>query len=176
MMSSRGSGDEKPWHPPLGLQRHGLRWLFMPVIAFAIFAVGPSVLSPIAYIVGLVVHLSSLTGLPPRLPDPITLLLEPLILTLALWPFLWLYGETRDRLIEQPAEWRSLRLATIGATLAMGLPSAIFLVAVPGELMSPGPDAGEGIGILCFLFMFLLPPLGAIGWLIGRGIAWMLRY
>jgi hypothetical protein len=102
--------------------------MFMPLIAFAIFAFGPSVMAPIAFIVSLVVHLSPFGGLPPRLPDPITLLLEPPILTIALWPFLMLYGITRGKLIEQPEEWRSIRLATIGATIAMSLPGAALLV------------------------------------------------
>ena len=36
-------------------------------------------------------------------------------------------------------------------------------------------DAGQGTGILTFLFMFLLPLLGVRGWLTGRGIAGMLQ-
>jgi len=105
-----------------------------------------------------------------------TLLLEPLVLAIALWPFLALYSATRDRLIEQPAEWRSIRLAMIGATVAMSLPSAIFLVGVPQEITSTARDAGQGVGIGIFFFMVVLWIPGLIGWLIGRGIAWMLRY
>jgi len=160
-------------YPPLSLQRHGVQWVFMPLIAFAIFAFGPSVLAPIAYILSLLIHLSPYGGLPPRLPDPITLLLEPLILTMALWPFLLLYSATRGKLIEQPEAWRSLRLATIGATLAMSLPSAALLVGAPMDMVSPARDAGEGTGFLCLFFMVLLWIPGAVGWLIGRGIAWL---
>jgi hypothetical protein len=104
-----------------------------------------------------------------------TLLLEPLVLTIGLWPFLPLYSATRDKLIERPAEWRSIRLAMIGATLAMSLPSTVFLVGVPQEMMSSAPDTGQGVGILCFFFTMLLPILGVTGWLIGCGIARMLR-
>jgi hypothetical protein len=174
-MSTRVSGNgETPWHPPASLQRHGLRWTFLPLIAFAIFAVGPSVLTPIAYIVNLTVDLSPFVGPLQRAPNPIALLVEPFVLTIAFWPFLALYGATRNKLIAQPAEWRSIRLATMGATLAMSPPSTIFLVGVPQEMMSSAPDAGQGTGIACALFMVLLPLPGIIGWLAGRGIAWML--
>ena len=85
-MPTRVNGDrDTSWHPPSSLQRHGLQWMFMPLIAFAIFDFGPAVLAPIAYILSLLMHLSSLSGLPPRLPDPLTLLLQPPILMLALW-------------------------------------------------------------------------------------------
>ena len=175
-MPTRVNGDRgTSRYAPISLQRHGVQWVFMPLIAFAIFAFGPSVLAPIAYLVSLLVHLSAFGGPPPRLPDPITLLLEPPILTIALWPFLALYGTTRGKLIEQPEEWRSIRLATIGATLAMCLPGAVLLVAVPLDMVSPARDAGQGSGFLCLFFMVLLWIPGAIGWLIGRGIAWMLH-
>jgi hypothetical protein len=173
-MPTRVNGDrETSWHPPVSLQRHGLQWMFMPLIAFAIFDFGPSVLAPVAFILSLLIHLSPFGGLPPRLPDPITLLLEPPILMIALWPFLTLYRTTRAKLIEQPQEWRSIRLATIGATLAMSLPSAALLVGVPQDMVSPARDAGQGSGFLCLFFMVLLWIPGVIGWLIGRGIAWM---
>jgi hypothetical protein len=180
-MSSRvSSNGEAPWHPLASLQRHGLRWLFLPLIAFAIFAAGPSVLTVIAYILNFVVDLSPFFGPLRRLPTPMWLLLsvlvEPLVLTIALWPFLALYSAARNILIEQPGEWRSTRLATIGATVAMSLPSAMFLVAAPPEMLSSAPDAGQGMDILCFFFMVLLPIPGVSGWLIGRGIAWTLHY
>ena len=175
-MPTRVNGDrDTSWHPPSSLQRHGLQWMFMPLIAFAIFDFGPAVLAPIAYIQSLLVHLSSLSGLPPRLPDPLTLLLQPPILMLALWPFLVLYSTTRGKLIEQPEEWRSIRLATIAATFAMSLPSVALLVGAPQDLVSPARDAGQGTGFFCLFFMLLLWIPGVIGWLIGRGIAWMLH-
>jgi hypothetical protein len=147
--------------------------MFMPLIAFAIFDFGPTVLAPVAFLVSLLIHLSGFGGLPPRLPDPITLVLEPPLLMIALWPFLTLYRATRGRLIEQPGEWRSLRLATIGATFAMSLPSVVLFVGVLFAMMSPARDAGEGAGFLCLFFMLLLWIPGAVGWLIGRSIAWM---
>ena len=145
----------------------------MPLIAFATFAAGPSVIAPIAYILHLVVDLSPFVGR--RAPDPISLVLQPFILTIAFWPFLALYGATRDKLIAQPAQWKSIRLATIGAAVAMSLPSTMFLIGVPQEMMSSAPDAGQGSGILIFFFIILLPIPGVIGWLIGRGIARILR-
>jgi len=176
-MSNGISGQhDRPWHPPLGLQHHGLRWLFIPLIAFAVLAVGPSVLAPIFFILSSSVDLSALVGPVQRAPGLISILLEPLVLTFGLWPFLALYGVARDKLINQPAEWRSTRLATIASTIAMSLPSTVFLVGIPQEMMSTAPDAGQGTGILLFLFMLFLPIPGIIGWLIGRCIAWMLRY
>jgi hypothetical protein len=173
-MPARVNGDrETSWYPPLSLQRHGLQWMFMPLIAFATFDFGPSVLAPVAFIVSLLIHLSPFGGLPPRLPDPITLLLEPPILMIALWPFLTLYRTTRDTLIEQPGEWRSIRLATIGATIAMSLPSAALLVGALMDMVSPARDAGQGTGFLCLFFMVLLWIPGVIGWSIGHGIAWL---
>src|SRR5215471_5170257 len=127
MSSPASSNGEAPWHPPASLQRHGLRWLFLPLIAFAIFAVAPSVLALIASILNLVVDLSPFVGPRRRLPTPmwllLSVLLEPLVLTIALWPFLALYSATRSILIERPSEWRSIRLAMIGAAAAMTLPS-----------------------------------------------------
>ena len=61
-MPTRVNGDrDTSWHPPSSLQRHGLQWMFMPLIAFAIFDFGPVVLAPIVYILSLLVHLSSLS-------------------------------------------------------------------------------------------------------------------
>jgi hypothetical protein len=174
MFSRVNSNGDTPWHPPASLKRHGMRWLFLPLISFAIFATGPSLITPILYILHLIFDLSPYLGAVQGGPGPLSLLLEPLVLTIALWPFLALYGTARDRLIAQPATWQSIRLATIGATLAMSLPSTMFLVGVPPEMLSSARDAGQGTGILIFLFMFLLPILGGFGWLTGRGIAWML--
>ena len=126
-ISSRvNSNGETPWHPPASLQRHGMRWMFIPLIAFAIFAVGPSLIAAILYILHLIFDLSAYLGAVRGGPGPLSLLLEPLVLTIALWPFLALYGILRDRLIAQPATWKSIRLATIGATLAMSLPSTML--------------------------------------------------
>jgi hypothetical protein len=173
-MSTRASDHgEMPWHPPGSLQRHGLRWLYLPLIAFAIFTVGPSVLAPIGFILSLVVDLRAFIG--PHAPNPFALLLDPLVLAIAFWPFLALYGITRNKLIAEPAEWRSIRLATIGATIAMSLPSTIFLVGVPQEMTATSTGAGQGTGIACFLFMIFLPLPGIFGWLTGRGIAWVMR-
>jgi hypothetical protein len=171
-MPTRVNGD-RGTYAPISLQRHGVQWVFMPLIAFAIFALGPTVLTPIAYILSLLAHLSSFGNPTPRPPDPISLLLEPPILTIALWPFLALYGTARGMLIEQPEAWRSLRLATIGATLAMSPPGTLLLVAIPFDMVSPARDAGQGAGFLCLLMMVLLWIPGAIGWSIGRGIAWI---
>jgi hypothetical protein len=91
-------------------------------------------------------------------------------------PFLTLYRATRGKLIEQPDDWRCIRLATIAATLALNLPSMALLVLVPADLVSPARDAGQGSGFFCLFFMVLLWIPGAIGWMIGRVIAWMLRY
>jgi hypothetical protein len=41
-------------------------------------------------------------------------------------------------------------------------------------MMSSAPDAGQGTGILCVLFMVFLPIPAVVGWFIGRGIAWLL--
>ena len=175
-MPTRVNGDRDTWHPPSSLLRNGMQWVLMPLIAFAIFDFGPSVLAPIVYIVSLLVHLGSLSGPPPpRLPNPLSLLLEPPLLMLALWPFLVLYSTARGKLIERPEAWRSIRLATIAATVAMSLPSVALLVGAPQDLVSPARDAGQGTGFLCLFFMLLLWIPGVIGWLIGRGIAWMLH-
>ena len=173
-MPARVNGDrETPWHPPASLQRHGLQWIFLPLIAFAIFDFGPTALAPVAFISSLLIHLSPFGGLPPRLPDPITLLLQPPLLMIGLWPFLTLYRTAREKLIEQPGEWRSIRLATIGSTVAMSLPSLLLFVGALVDMVSPARDAGQGAGFFCLFFMLLLWIPGVIGWLIGRGIAWL---
>ena len=170
-MSDGMSGHvEAPWRPPGSLQRHGWRWLFAPLIAFLIFAVGPSVLAPILFILSFFIDLGRVRG-----PSPLAILLEPLVLTIGLWPFLWLYGYARDKLIAQPAEWRSIRLATVLSTVAMSLPSTLLLLDAPGEMISTAPDAGQGTGILVFLMLLLLWIPGMFGWLTGRSLAWLLR-
>jgi hypothetical protein len=152
------------------------RWTRIPLIAFAVFAVGPSVL-------GLILHGLYLAGAnfipfigllerPPRLD---AVLFDPLVLTVGLWPFLTLYGVTLDNLIQGRSTWRSVRMAMIVSVAAMSLPSAFLLVATSQEMMSSARDAGQGTGILCFIFMLFLPIPAVVGWFIGRGIAWM-RY
>jgi hypothetical protein len=177
-MSNGLSGQhDGSWHPPLALRRHGFRWLFAPLIAFAVFDVGPSVLAPILFILSFFVDLGALASRLDRAPGLIiALLVEPFVLTIGLWPFLALYSAARGILIERPAGWRSIRLATIASTIAMSLPSTVLLLDASGEMVSTARDAGQGTGILLFLFLLLLPILGIFGWGIGRGIAWVLRY
>jgi hypothetical protein len=73
---------------------------------------------------------------------------------LAFWPFLVLYSTARGKLIEQPEAWRSIRLATIAATVAMSLPSVALLVSVPLDLVSPARDAGQETGFFCLFCAF----------------------
>lgn len=160
---------ETPWRPPASLQRNGVRWMFAPLVAFLIFTVGPSVLAPILFILSLLVDLGRVHA-----PSPLAMLLGPLLLTIALWPFLWLYGYVRDELIAQPAEWKSIRLATIVSTVAMSVPSTLLSLAATSEMTSP-PGGGGGIGFVLIPFMLFLLIPGFFGWLIGRGIAWLLR-
>ncbi len=150
-------------------------WTRLPLIAFAVFAVGPSVL-------GLILHVLYLAGAnlgqfigplerPPRLG---AVLFDPLVLTVGLWPFLTLYGVTLDNLIRDRSTWRSVRMAMIVSVAAMSLPSTFLLLATFQEMMSSAPDAGQGTGILCVLFMVFLPIPALVGWFVGRSIAWML--
>jgi hypothetical protein len=53
--------------------------------------------------------------------------------------------------------------------------SAALARETVGAMMSSGRDAYQGWGIIVIFFLILLPLLGILGWLIGRGIAWMLR-
>jgi hypothetical protein len=66
-------------------------------------------------------------------------------------------------------------MAMIVSVAAMSLPSTFLLVATFQEMMSMAPDADQGTGILCVLFMVFLPIPALVGWFIGRGIAWMLH-
>jgi hypothetical protein len=147
-------------------------WLYIPLIAFLVFVFGPSVLAPIIFILSLIVDVPIL-GAVQRAPDLISMLVYPILLTLTCWPFLWLYGFARDALIEHPSCEKSLRLATIMSTVAMSVPCSLFLVGVPAEMVS-APVGGQGTGIAVLFFMILLPFPGILGWLTGRGIAWIL--
>ena len=100
------------------------------------------------------------------------MLIYPLLLGLTCWPFLWLYGFARDALIEDPSSEKSLRLATIMSVIAMSVPCSLFLVTAPAEMTSSA--VGQGTGIAVFFFIILLPFPGILGWLTGRGIAWIL--
>ena len=135
---------------------------------------GPSILAPIFFVLSFFVDVSSIVGPVQRAPDLFSILISPFFLGLTFWPFLWLYGFARDALIEDPSSENSVRLATIMSVIAMSVPCSLFLVAVPGEMMSSAPDAGQGTGIASFLFIIFLPLPGILGWLTGRGIAWIL--
>jgi len=151
-------------------------WLYIPLIAFLVFVFGPSVLAPIIFILSLILSLIvdvPILGAVQRAPDLISMLVYPILLTLTCWPFLWLYGFARDALIEHPSSEKSLRLATIMSTVAMSVPCSLFLVGVPAEMVS-APVGGQGTGIAVLFFMILLPFPGILGWLTGRGIAWIL--
>jgi hypothetical protein len=164
------------WPGRQSVPRNLRGWTRVPLIAFAVFAIGPSVLGLIVH----VLHLAGANFIPfigplessPRLG---AVFFDPLVLTVGLWPFLTLYGVTLDNLIQGRSTWRSVRMAMIVSVAAMSLPSAFLLVATFQEMMSSARDAGQGTGILCFLFMMFLPIPAVIGWFVGRGIAWM-RY
>jgi hypothetical protein len=139
-------------------------WLYIPLVAYLVLCIAPSILSPIFFVLSLFI-----IDVPvQRAPTPISLLVFPLFLGLIFWPFLWLYGYARDALIKHPSSEDSLRLATIMSVAAMSLPCSLLS-------LSASADGGQGTGILAFLFLIVLPFLGILGWLIGRGIAWMLR-
>jgi hypothetical protein len=74
-------------------------WLYIPLVAFLVFAVGPSVLAPILFVLSLLVDIP-IVGPVQRAPDLISILVYPLLLGLTCWPFLWLHGFARDALIE----------------------------------------------------------------------------
>jgi len=159
-------------HHDQPLQCH---WLYIPLVAYLVFAVGPSVVAPIFFILSLFVDISSIIGPVQQAPGIGSILLEPIFLGLIFWPFLWLYGCARDELIKDPSSEASIRLATIMSTIAMSLPCSLFLVATPAEMMSSARDAGQGTGIAGFLFLIFLPLPGILGWFTGRAIAWILR-
>jgi hypothetical protein len=150
-------------------------WLYIPLVAYLVFAVGPSVLAPIFFILSLFVDISSIIGPAQHAPGIGSILLDPIFLGLIFWPFLWLYGCARDELIKNPSSEASIRLATIMSAIAMSVPCSLFLIATPAEMMSSARDAGQGTGIAGFLFLIFLPLPGILGWFTGRGIAWMLR-
>jgi hypothetical protein len=156
---SRHPGTNEPlrWH-----------WLYIPLVAYLVLCIAPSILAPIVFLVSLFI-----IDVPVPVrggPNPISLLIFPFFLGLIFSPFLWLYGFARDAWIKDPSSEKSLRLATIMSVAAMSLPCSLL------SLMAAAADGGgQGAGILAFLFLFLLPLLGTLGWLTGRGIAWILR-
>ena len=163
------------WRPEGNARRNErLRWPYIPLIALAVFSVGPSVLAPIFFMLSSFFDVSAVIGPVQQPPGLLSILLYPFFLGMVLWPFLALYHFTREAFIKERPCLESVRLAMIVSVIAMSLPSSIFLVATPAEMMSSAPDAGQGIGIAGFLFMVLLPFPGILGWFIGRGIAWIL--
>jgi len=90
-MSQAHHGEPLRWH-----------WLYIPLVAYLVFAVGPSVLAPIFFILSLFVDISSIIGPAQHAPGIGSILLEPIFLGLIFWPFLWLYGCARDELIKDP--------------------------------------------------------------------------
>jgi hypothetical protein len=150
---SRADNDEPlQWH-----------WLYVPIVAYLVLSIAPSILAPIFFVVSLFIIDIPVKGG----PTPVSLVAIPLFLGLIFWPFLWLYRYARNALIEHPSSEKSLRPATIISTVAMSLPCSLLSLSAAG-------DGGQGTGILAFLFLIILPFLGILGWLIGRGIAWIL--
>jgi len=128
---SRADHDEPlRWH-----------WLYVPLVAFLVFTVGPSVLAPIFFILSLFVDISSIIGPTQQAPGIGSILLMPIFLGLIFWPFLWLYGCARDELIKDPSSENSIRLATILSAAAMSVPCSLFLIGTPAEMMSSARDA-----------------------------------
>jgi hypothetical protein len=150
------------------------RWLYIPLVAYLVFVVGPSVLAPIFFVLSLFVDISSIIGPAQQAPGIGSILLVPIFLALIFWPFLWLYSCAQDELIKDPSSENSIRLATIMSATAMSVPCSLFLVGTPAEMMSSAHDAGQGTGIAGFLFLIFLPLPGILGWFAGRGIAWIL--
>jgi|SRR5215831_16889961 len=148
-------------------------WPYIPLIVFAALCVGPSVLAPIFYMLSSTIDISGLVGRAERPPDLTALLFYPFFFFLPYWPFLALYNLTREALIKDPSSQKSIRLAMIVSTIAMALPSSLFLVGTPAEMMSSARDAGQGTGIAAAFYVIFLPFFGIVGWLIGRGIAWI---
>jgi len=62
----------------------------------------------------------------------------------------------------------------IVSVAVMSLPGTFLLVVTFQEMLSSAPDAGQGTGILCVLFMVFLPIPAVVGWFFGRGLAWLL--
>jgi hypothetical protein len=52
-------------------------WLYMPLVAFLVFAAGPSVLAPIFFVLSLFVDVSSIVGPVQRAPNLISMLVYP---------------------------------------------------------------------------------------------------
>jgi hypothetical protein len=169
-------GDEDIRKMPRSDHDEPLRWhrLYIPLVAYLVFAVGPSVLAPIFFVLSLFVDISSIIGPAQQAPGIGSILFMPIFLGLIFWPFLWLYSCARDELIKDPSSENSIRLATIMSAIAMSVPCSLFLIGTPVEMMSSAHDAGQGIGIAGFLFLIFLPLPGILGWFTGRGIAWIL--
>jgi hypothetical protein len=164
------------WPSRGSLSRDHPGWTRTPLIAFAVFTVGPSVLAPILYVLQSVAADLSQSISPPEGPPRLSMiLLSPLSLIIALWPFLTLYGVTLDNLTRDRTSWKSVRMAMMVSVVAMSLPSTFLLFGAANEMMLSGPDAGQGTGMLSFLFMMFMPIPAILGWFTGRGIAWM-RY
>ena len=116
---SRADHDEPlRWH-----------WLYIPLVAYLVFSIAPSILAPIFFVLTLFV-----IDVPMQpAPTPVSLVAFPLFLGLIFWPFLWMYRYARNALIEHPSSEKSLRLATIMSVAAMSLPcSMLSLMASAG--------------------------------------------
>jgi hypothetical protein len=159
-----------PWRPRGSVPIDYPGWTRIPLIAFAVFAVGPSVLGLILHVLYLAgVNFIPFIGPLKRAPGLARIVFGPLGLTFGLWPFLALFGVTRDNLIRDRSSSRSVRLAMIASVTAMSLPSTGLLVVTVLEMVTV-PDAAQGMGSV--LFFFILPIPGVFGWFLGRAIAW----
>jgi hypothetical protein len=132
-------------------------WSKIPLIAFAIVSIGPSVCAVILYLA----YKSGLSQPPARgykFGSFVTSL--PVDFALLNWAFVPLYvvGRIRPRA-------DSARVAMWFAVVAMSLPNVLLFALAP-EMISNVYDAGQGIGIVEAMLLFspiqMIPPITAI--------------
>jgi hypothetical protein len=140
-----------------------------PLIALAIFSIGPSVIAFILFVLLWEFGINELGGYKLKFDDTAPMIF-PFPIALMSWPFVVLYLVCRKQTQKEWPSVRSVRFAMWGSLIAMSVPHLMLLW--PEEMIVAAPDAGQGLALYLLIFtLFLGPVLGFFGWLAGRNIA-----
>ena len=155
--------------PPVRL----VRWTRYPLIALAIVAIGPSILTHFVYIGLRLSGIHELEGYKIEFNQGTVafMVLFPIVSAVANVSFLGLSRISAWRAQKEWPHLRSVRSAMWASLIAMCVPNTLFFIGTPEEMIVQAPDAGQGSGFGTVGLFLVQPIFGVAGWFTGRLLA-----